>query len=103
LIINDFNEYSAQQNLNITLELTVYRSSNVHDDYASYIESILKKKGNKFDIYFYDNSYTTVYGNYLLNLKNYLDPSHTEIYDPKIISETCIYENKLVGLVCIKE
>jgi len=100
-MINDFNEYSTQNNLNIKLNLSVYKSSTIYDDFGSYIESLLRKKANKYDLYYYDVSYAQVYGEYLLDLKQYLDPSHIELYDPKIVSELCIYEDKLVGLVRI--
>eukprot|EP00833_Pecoramyces_ruminatium_P001529 jgi/Orpsp1_1/1175561/evm.model.c7180000054357.1 len=62
------------------------------------VESLLIKKKDKYDLFFYDNAFTQKYGNYLLDLNDYLSKEDIEIYDSKLISEICTYENKLVGL-----
>ncbi|ORY31687.1 hypothetical protein LY90DRAFT_76374 [Neocallimastix californiae] len=64
------------------------------------IESLLKKS-SKYDLYFYDNAYTQTYGPYLLDLKQYLPKEHIDIYNSELLSQSCEYENKLVGLVNI--
>jgi len=61
----------------------------------------MERKNNKYDLYFFDNSYTSHYGKYLLDLSNYISKEHEQIFDPVVIDQTCLYENKLVSLVNI--
>jgi len=61
----------------------------------------MERKNNKYDLYFFDNSYTTHYGEYLLDLSKYISKNFVDIFDPNVISQTCLYENKLVSLVNI--
>jgi len=70
------------------------------NDYGSVIESFLSKKNNaKYDIIFYDNMYTSRYGPYLLDLRELLNETQIEIYDSRILNQSCTYDNHLVGLV----
>ncbi len=43
--------------------------------------------------------YTERYGPYLLDLRNLLNESQIEIYDSRVINQTCTFNNHLVGLV----
>ena len=80
--------------------LTPTNSTNHANDYGSVVESFLKnKKKNNYDIIFYDNIYTTKFGSYLLNLKDYLNETHIKFYDSRVINQTCTYKDRLVGLV----
>ena len=100
-IINQFNKYAKKKNLDISIELnllTIYNSTFSLNDFGSMVEALFKKK-NKYELYFYDNVYTTKYGKYLLNLKEWIPKNTLDLYDQKIISETCYYNEKLVGLV----
>jgi len=73
------------------------------NSFKLFIESSLKKSNNTFDIYFFDNRYTSTFGSDLLNLKEFLPKEHIEMYDSETIKETCTYykndSEKLVGLV----
>jgi len=102
---DEFNKYSKENNLDIELNLnflTNANGSNSIEEYESVVESLLKKKNSKkkkdIDIYFYDCAYTNKYGPYLINLHNILPKDHIDMYNPKILSETCLYEDYLVGL-----
>jgi len=64
------------------------------------IETLVKKaKKNKYHFYFYDSTYISNYGPYLLDLSQYLPKDHIDIYNSDILSYTCYYKDKLVGLV----
>ncbi|KAL6589009.1 hypothetical protein U3516DRAFT_653405 [Neocallimastix sp. 'constans'] len=96
-IINQFNKYAKKKNLDISIELnllTIYNSTFSLNDFGSMVEALFKKK-NKYELYFYDNVYTTKYGKYLLNLKEWIPKNTLDLYDQKIISETCYYNEKL--------
>jgi len=108
---NEFEKYATENNLNITVNAESITFANPSDSlshFISIVETSLKKnndknfkndnKNKKFDIYIYDNKYTNLYGPYLLNLKDYLPKEYIEMYDSKIVSELCSYQDKVVGL-----
>ncbi|KAL6598131.1 periplasmic binding protein-like II [Neocallimastix sp. 'constans'] len=98
-MINDFNEYSIKKELDIYVDLTVISNSDSYESYASMVQALLmKKNNNKYDLYYYDNAYTQEYGPYLLDLEKYLPKDHIDMFNSKLLSQSCIYENKLVGL-----
>eukprot|EP00833_Pecoramyces_ruminatium_P018892 jgi/Orpsp1_1/1192924/evm.model.d7180000096934.1 len=97
-MVDDFNNYSIENKLNATLYLKSYTLSDKIDSFGALIESLFIKKTNKYDLIYYDNAYTQKYGKYLLDLKKYLPKEHIEMYNEKIISESCIFEDKIVGL-----
>ncbi|KAG4085088.1 periplasmic binding protein-like II [Neocallimastix lanati (nom. inval.)] len=99
--IKDFNSFSSENNLNINVKLNLFSNLNStinYNDYASMIEVLLKRNSRKYDIYLYDNIYTENYGKYLIDLKKYLPEDHIKMYDSNVLSQTCSYNNKLVGL-----
>jgi len=100
-MIDDFNDYSIENNLNITIDHTFFSNLNSTNEYEfkSTIEAFVK--GDKYDIYKYDNKNTPLYGKYLLDLNTVMDKNHINMYDSHIVSETSIYKNKLVGIVII--
>jgi len=103
-VVNEFNQYAKNHNLNISINLnllTTTNSTNTLSNYITTVESLMEKKNNKYDLYFFDNSYITHYGEYLLDLSNYISKDYIDMFDSKIISQTCLYENKLVSLVYI--
>jgi len=66
-MINDFNRYSKKKDLNITLHLNIYtnsNSSNNVNDYGTMVESLLKKRTKKYELYIYDNAFTKIYAIY---------------------------------------
>eukprot|EP00833_Pecoramyces_ruminatium_P000409 jgi/Orpsp1_1/1174441/evm.model.c7180000050111.1 len=67
-------------------------------DYGSMVESLLKRKSKKYDLFFYDNTYTPKFGPYLLNLNEWVSESHIKMFDQSIISQTCMHNDNLVGL-----
>jgi len=102
-LIEEFNNYAKSNNLNITINLNLFSQENSTraDDYGSVIESVLQKRKNSnniYDIIFYDNIYTARYEPYLLDLRELLDESLIEIYDSRVLDQTCTSKNRLVGL-----
>jgi len=103
-IIEDFNRYSQKNNLKIHVNLDLYTEKNstfVVSDYESLIDTLIKKKNNKYELYFYDNIYSSKFGRYLLNLEDFLPKEHIDMYKPGIASQSCVYKKKWVGLVII--
>jgi len=118
LVKNDFDEYAEKNNLNIEIEVEMTKFVNPSDSYTGFktlVESFLKKSNNitstndgkHFDMFMFNNKYTNIYGPYLLDLKKHLPEEFLEMYDSKIVKESCTYENKydkteeLVGLVIL--
>jgi len=72
-----FNHYAKENNLDITLQLTVFTSVNSEIgnsavNYNTIVESLLNKKSSKYDLYFYDSAYSAKFGNHFINLFEYL-------------------------------
>jgi len=101
-LVNEFNKYSIENNLNITINLIIFtpmNSSSGVDDFGSMIETLFKKSSDKYDLYFYDNIYSRRFEPYLIDLKDKLPEDYINEYNPNIISQACTYNNKIVGLV----
>ncbi|ORX41837.1 periplasmic binding protein-like II [Piromyces finnis] len=62
------------------------------------IETLLRKKSTKYDLYFYDDIYSNRFGPYFIDLNDYLSEEHINSFNKNILSQLCYYENKLVGL-----
>jgi len=98
--VNDFNEYSKKNNLNITLGLTLFTSANstVYTNSGQVtIQSLLASKSKKYDIYFFTFTHSPEYSDDLLDLTNYISPEIVNLYDSNLFRDTCIFDNKLVG------
>ncbi|OUM60151.1 hypothetical protein PIROE2DRAFT_14142 [Piromyces sp. E2] len=101
LIQNEFNHHSEKNNLKIKFEINSLSSDNSTistTDYESSIETLLERKTPKYDLYFYDNIYTTKFGPYLLNLNDEIQKEIIDLYKPGIASQICVYNNEWVGL-----
>jgi len=101
-IVNDFNKYAEENNKDIHVDITVLTGDTVGVSVVNYgemIEASLKK--NKYDIYFYENGFISVYAPYLLNLKDYVSKDIIDKYDPKLLYDLCQVDDKLIGLVTI--
>ncbi|OUM63414.1 hypothetical protein PIROE2DRAFT_10075 [Piromyces sp. E2] len=104
-LVNQFNEYSRINDLDISLNFEVLSDTNSTTDSSSYeetLESYFIKKNTNYDIILYDNISTTRFGPHLLNLKDVVSDELIELYKPGISSKSCVYgEDKWVGLVTI--
>jgi len=104
MIVNDFNEYSKINNLNVTLDLTLILPSNSTsntDDYCSVIDVFLEKKSDKYDIIFYNNVYTSRFEPLFLDLNEWLPKDFINMFENIERSESYSYNNKLIGIVII--
>ncbi|ORX80130.1 periplasmic binding protein-like II [Anaeromyces robustus] len=100
-IVKDFNDYSKENNLDIILNLNLFTPSNSTtniNDYGSMVEQLLTKRSERYDIYFYDNIYSTRFGSHFLNLEKILDEDHIKMYNEDVISLSCTYNGVYVGL-----
>jgi len=101
-MINDFNEYSRNNGLNVTLNLILFTKENSTTevkDYQAQLDSLFSKGSNKYDLIFYDHIYTSKFGPHLLDLNKLNIPKeHLDMYMDGIASRTCVYNNRLVGL-----
>ena len=105
IVINKFNEYTKQNNIDIHVTLNLYSTDNSTkyvNDYGSTIEFILSRGSTKYDIIFYDNMYSPRYSSYFIDLMDWLPEDHMAMYSSGIASQSCTYKGKWVGLVCNK-
>ncbi|ORX85070.1 hypothetical protein BCR32DRAFT_242068 [Anaeromyces robustus] len=100
-IVNEFNNYSKNNNLDINIHLTALLLNNFTStltDYETFLDYLFTKKSNKYDLIVYDNIYKKRYGPHLLDLKNILPKEHIDMYMKGISNQTCIYNDKIIGL-----
>ncbi|ORX77361.1 periplasmic binding protein-like II [Anaeromyces robustus] len=100
-MVDEFNVYAKENNLNITLNLVLFSKANATSDvkdYETMLESLFFKKSKKYDLIFYDNVYSIRFGPYLLNLNDYIPKDHINMYTEGIASKSCVYKNSLVAL-----
>eukprot|EP00833_Pecoramyces_ruminatium_P011589 jgi/Orpsp1_1/1185621/evm.model.c7180000094654.1 len=101
-MVKEFNKYSRKNNLDITLELTLFNiyNSTITDteDYVSTLQSLFNKKNEKYDIFNYNIVHIMNLDSYFLNIKEFLSDDEINIYNPKILSSSYHDENKIVGL-----
>jgi len=107
-----FRIYAEQNNLDISVNMEIMRYENPLDSYINFkslAESSLKKSNdktssnnNKYDMYTFSNRYTKVYAPYLLDLRKNLPKEFIEMFNSKVVNETCSYKNEeedeVVGL-----
>ena len=89
--------------MDIYLDLTVITpetSTNERESYGTTIDSLLSRKSDKYDIYFYFSGYGQAYGNHFINLEDYLTEEYIKKFDEKILKEGCSSsDNELIALV----
>jgi len=98
--MDEFNEYSKKNNLNIKLSLNLVTNSLIaSEDIHDILENTFKEKTTQYDIYFYDITLSNNYSPYLLDLKPLLPKENIDLYDKNLISQIGYSEKKLIGLV----
>jgi len=99
--VNKFNQYSEENDLNIKVNLILMTSSNSTVSLinnGSMFESLLKKKNSRYDIFFYDGTFSQNYGPYLIDLNNLLSKVHIDMYNKNVLSQVRQYKDEVVGL-----
>jgi len=102
-LFNAFNAYSREKNLDIYLDINILtpdNSTSAINSYGSTIDSLLKRKTTKYDLFFYYASYSNKYGKHLLDLNEYLPQEYINLFEEQILTNSK-YGDKLVGLVII--
>ncbi|OUM62604.1 hypothetical protein PIROE2DRAFT_61788 [Piromyces sp. E2] len=77
---------------------TFTNSSNLAYDYRSELEHLLKKGSDKYDIYFYDITYSTKYYEYFMDITDLMSEEQKSWYSTGVASQTCILNGRWVGL-----
>jgi ABC-type glycerol-3-phosphate transport system substrate-binding protein len=98
---NQFNDYSLENNLNITLKINAYSISNTTNfvnQFGKTIDELLQHKSKEYDIYFYDVIYSKRYSSHFLDLNSWIPRNHLDMYTKGVALETCKYNGKWVGL-----
>jgi len=98
-VVDDFNAFAEENDINVRLKITIHTNQDSFEAFANSVESLLKKRINKYDLYYFDNGYTIKYGPYLLDIKDYISDDIIDMHDSRVVDYTCRYENKLIGLV----
>ncbi|ORX82029.1 periplasmic binding protein-like II [Anaeromyces robustus] len=99
-IVDEFNKYSEENGLDINLKLEMLTEENSTSsviDYSTFMDSLLKKKSIKYDLYFFNSAYTNVYSPHFIDLKEYLPKEHIDMFDSGII-DLYTYNDKLIGI-----
>jgi len=103
-LINKFNKYSKENDLDIEVQLIYLSSVNVtgyYKDYDSFLEALFMKNDDRYDIYFYEITNNFNYDKYMIDLSELISEENLNMFDPEIIQDFCTENGKLVGLVII--
>jgi len=101
IYVNDFNEYSQKNNLDIHLEFVAFTKENstvTVKGYEDYIQDQLINKSTENDLYFYDNIFTFKFGPHFLPLNNLIPDETFKYYESGIANEISKYNKKWVAL-----
>ncbi|ORX86473.1 periplasmic binding protein-like II [Anaeromyces robustus] len=101
-MIDEFNRYSKDNNLDIFLEFNFLTENNsTYDvtDYGNVINSLLTKKSTKYDMYIYFDAFNDLFAPHFINLKEYLDDDFINTFPPEFIKRSYI-NNSLTGIPC---
>ncbi|ORX81293.1 periplasmic binding protein-like II [Anaeromyces robustus] len=99
-IVNDFNEYAKANKLDIELDIDVHSSNdtlNLSFEYRKLLKELFNNESSKYDIFFYDVTYTNLYISNFLELNNELPNEYFIWYSTGIGSETCVNNGKWIG------
>jgi len=70
------------------------------DDYGTTIDSLLLKKNQKYDMFFYFSTYSKKYASHLVNLRDYLSEEYINVFDENVLKNGCSsYDDELIALV----
>ncbi|ORX64985.1 periplasmic binding protein-like II [Anaeromyces robustus] len=103
LMVNGFNAYSKENNLDIDLELTFFSEDNNTQGYIDLYATLnlLKKKTNKYDIFAYDPLYLRSFTPYLIELDEWVDKELLDIYSTKEVLNISVFNNHRYGIPII--
>jgi len=96
MLTDEFNEYSEQNNLNITLKhilFTSYNSTSLLKNYGESVDSLLNRQSNKYEIFMFDSIYSYRYKDNLIDFK-YNIPKVLDDYDSDIVYNLCNIRGK---------
>jgi len=103
-MVDDFNEYAKEQNLDIQIHrtsLSMLNITNIANDYLSFIEKEFKKESTNYDLFVVDDIYTNQLNEYTSDLRKYVSKEIIDKYSSGITSKIGYIGEKLVALVSI--
>jgi len=100
-LVNDFNRYSKNNNLDINLELILFTSENAtvsNDGGKVTIQSLLQSRSSKYDIYFFHYSNVHEFSEHLMDLNGYISQETIDLYNTDdIFEKSCYINNRLIS------
>jgi len=101
MMIENFNNYANETNLDITLRKVSLVTINGQDGYNDYDSTLtfLTRKNNKYDLFAYDINYLKIFSPYLLDLNEFFPKDHLDLYSSENNKRITFYNNKRLGLV----
>ncbi|KAL6613112.1 periplasmic binding protein-like II [Neocallimastix californiae] len=97
-IVEDFNNYSQEKNLEIQLIDNIYSTVTTPESYSETIEFLLKSKSSKYDLIIHDMIDSKKLANYLTNLNEYISSPLFEMYSNGIVNDTYIINKNMIAL-----
>jgi len=100
---NGFNEYSKNNDLDITLKITPFIENNMtlgREGYNSQIDILVQAGSTEFDLYIFDPVHLKQYSTHFADLGLLLSKEHFDMYSSNNINQICKYHDQWVGLVC---
>jgi len=107
-VIDLFNKYAEDNDLDITVKFNLISPMNStvnYEDYITFIKTILNKKETetKYELIFFENTDLDSLSSYFIDLKKLIPKmipeEHIKEIDPDIIDNYCVADDKLIGLV----
>ncbi|ORX61247.1 periplasmic binding protein-like II [Piromyces finnis] len=101
LMVDKFNNYASENNLDIDLNLVYFgktNSSETFEFYESFIESHFKKEFDKYELIFLNDLTIGTFGEHLLDLSDFVSKDLRKLYSGKSYYEHCFYKDKWISL-----
>jgi len=98
-LINEVNDYSQKNDLDINLVKNVYSSITTAESYSETLGYLFSTESTKYDLIFVDIVESKNIVKYFSDLSQYLPQSLLEKYSNGIVKETNYFNDKMVTLV----
>ena len=102
-LVDEFNKYSKQNNLDINLTLKSMTTENFSlsiENSQMMFDNLVRRKKSQYDIYIYDAAWTPKYCSHFIDLSKELSKSHIKYFNDSILKELNQCGDKIAGLVC---
>jgi len=99
--VDDFNEYSKENKLDINLTLKSMTTENFSlsiENSQMMFDNLVRRRKSQYDIYIYDAAWTPKYCSHFIDLSKELGESHIKNFNDSILSELNQCGDKIAGL-----